>query len=119
MPVWRREPALQDHARANRADPTPAEIILWSKLRRSQLGFRFRRQESIAGYIVDFVCHSQRLVIETDGDSHTDPGNDARRDRNLARLGYRVLRFWDDDVKHNVDGVLVMITDALHYGSGK
>jgi very-short-patch-repair endonuclease len=119
MPVWRRDHAEQDHARANRADPTPAEIILWRKLRRSQLGFRFRRQEALAGYIVDFLCHSQRLVIETDGESHTDSKRDARRDQNLARLGYRVIRVWDEDVKHNLEGVLVMITDALHDGSGE
>jgi crossover junction endodeoxyribonuclease RuvC len=88
-------------------------VILWARLRRGQLGFRFRRQDPIAGYIVDFVCHQRGLVIETDGDSHTDREKDARRDRNLARLGYRVLRFWDEDVKRNLDGVLLMISDAL------
>jgi crossover junction endodeoxyribonuclease RuvC len=71
---------------------------------------RFRRQEPILGYTVDFVAHERRLVIELDGGQHVDrAADDARRTRALEQAGFRVLRFWNTDVTGNLDGVLATI----------
>jgi very-short-patch-repair endonuclease len=87
---------------------------LWRRLRaRSLCGHKFVRQEPIGPYIVDFVCREQRLVIEVDGGQHAIDKRDAVRDRWLAQHRYRVLRFWNNDVLGNMDGVLEMIAAAL------
>jgi very-short-patch-repair endonuclease len=91
--------------------------ILFS-LRRS--GFNFRRQVLIGDYYVDFACHRPAIVIEIDGDTHADDraqSNDAVRDDYLSGRGYRVLRFWNNDVMHNADGVYAVIAEALDGGS--
>ena len=76
-----------------RAEPTPPERLLWAALTNRKLGVSFRRQVPIAGYICDFVCASHRLVVEVDGAHHARRRTaDARRDRRLARLGYKILR---------------------------
>ena len=105
---------LLGFARQMRQDPTPAEEILWRELRRKELGHRFRRQEPIGPYIVDFVCKQRRLVIETDGDSHTDPERDRARDRELAAMAYRVVRFDDGDIRNHTDDMIGYIADILH-----
>ena len=75
-----------------RAEPSPAEQLLWSALTNRKLGVSFRRQVPLAGYICDFVCASRKLVIEVDGAHHAQRRSaDARRDKCLERLGYRVL----------------------------
>ncbi len=90
--------------------PTDAEAALWDILRGRKLeGLRFRRQHPIGGYIVDFICLDEKLIIETDGSQHADNPEDGRRDRRLAELGYTVLRFWNDDVLTNPDGVALEI----------
>jgi very-short-patch-repair endonuclease len=100
-------------ARSLRATMTDAERALWQALRRKQLdAFRFRRQQPIGPYVADFYCAIARLVIEVDGGQHTG-GIDAARDAWLAARGYRVLRFWNNDVLGNIEGVVAAIRLAL------
>ena len=106
---------LRDRARAMRANPTPAERRLWSMLRHRRMPpAKFRRQHVIAPYIVDFACLERWLIIEADGAQHADSVSDLRRDAHLSRLGFRVLRFWNNDVLENPGGVFEMIYAALH-----
>jgi very-short-patch-repair endonuclease len=96
-----------------RSEMTDAERLLWMQLRAHRLdGLRFRRQTPIGQYIVDFVCHERRLVIELDGGQHADSQRDVTRDRWLESKGYRVLRFWNSDVFKNREGVLETIVSA-------
>ncbi len=90
-----------------RASPTSTERQLWEALRRSALGFKFRRQHVIAGYVVDFYCPACRLAIEVDGPSHDVRTElDERRDAHLTRLGVTVLRFSDARVNADRSRVL-------------
>ncbi|MEW6667880.1 MAG: DUF559 domain-containing protein [Thermodesulfobacteriota bacterium] len=90
---------------------TDAEKRLWSQLKSSQMeGVKFRRQEPIEGYIVDFVSYQKRLIIELDGGQHAATREeDAQRGHSLASHGFRVLRIWDNDVFKNLEGVLEVI----------
>ena len=90
---------------------TDAEQLLWRELRRNTLGWRFRRQFPIPPYIVDFACIEARLIIEIDGGQHATPVNDERRDDILRRQGWRVLRFWNNEVFENRAGVLQTIAE--------
>lgn len=112
--VPRRDRRLLRFAREMRSDPTPAEEILWRELRRREMEVRFRRQELVDRFIVDFACRPLRLMVEVDGDSHVSAVRDAARDRRLAELGWTVLRFDDHDVYTNLAGVLEMIWDWVH-----
>ncbi|MBG0812113.1 endonuclease domain-containing protein [Methylosinus sp. H3A] len=107
-------------ARRLRENTTSAEQRLWRELDRVPLlRTHFRRQAPIGPYVVDFVCLRERLVIEVDGPSHTEPEasqRDNERTLWLEREGYRVLRFWNQEVYENVGGVLDTIYAAL-YGS--
>lgn len=103
----------RDRARAMRREPTPAEARLWQILRREQLGVRFRRQEPIGPYIVDFVCFEQRLIIEADGGQHAENPHDARRDVWLRGQGFRLLRFWNQEILEATDMVEQLIIEAL------
>jgi very-short-patch-repair endonuclease len=99
-----------------RNNTTPQEIILWSRLRRSQLGYKFRRQHSINKYIVDFYCPEKGLIIEVDGGQHDETrqrGYDENRTRYLEMLGLKVLRFWDNDINNNLAGVISEIIRFL------
>jgi very-short-patch-repair endonuclease len=102
-------------ARSLRNAPTDAEIRLWAQLRRKQLGgFRFRRQQPIGAYVVDFFCPEAKLVIEVDGGQHSDQvAMDDIRSRWLEARGYRVIRFWNNEVLSNTEGVVLAILDAL------
>jgi very-short-patch-repair endonuclease len=96
-----------------RSEMTDAERVLWMQLRAHRLdGLRFRRQTPIGRYIVDFVCHECRLIVELDGGQHADSPHDMTRDRWLESKGYRVLRFWNSDVFTNREGVLEAIVSA-------
>src|ERR1700744_6266969 len=99
---------MNEFARLLRKNPTDAERLLWSKLRRRQLGgFKFRRQRPIGPYICDFVCVETQVIVELDGLQHLDESKyDARRDEILKSNGYRVLRFWNTDVLHRTESVL-------------
>jgi len=97
-----------------RKKPTKAEQLLWRHLRMKQMeGLRFRRQQPIDMYIVDFVCFEKRLVIEVDGGQHATAGvYDKGRDEYLRQAGFQVLRFWNNEVMRNTEGVLTMIRAA-------
>src|SRR2546423_14994083 len=96
-----------------RGAQTDAERKLWFALRDRRLGgFKFVRQEAIGPFIADFVCRDRRLIIEVDGGQHAESAKDAARDAYLAGENYRVIRFWNNDVLTNRDGVLLMILEA-------
>jgi len=118
-------------ARAMRIEPTEAERKLWWNLRHRLAlpASHFRRQVRLGHYIVDFASHGLKLVIELDGGQHAERTElDAKRTRFLEREGYRVLRFWNNDVMQNIDGVLEVIQSFIlatptptppHKGEGK
>jgi very-short-patch-repair endonuclease len=102
-------------ARQLRKQATDAEKHLWRCLRCRQLErYRFRRQVPIAGYIAHFACFEAKLVVELDGGQHGEQRNsDAVRDHRIEQAGFRVLRFWDDEVFKETEAVLQKICDAL------
>ena len=104
-----------DVARRLRRDMTEAERAMWRQRRSRQLaGYKFRRQQPIDRYVVDFVCFSHRLVIEIDGGQHADPTRyEEKRTRFLEDKGFRVLRFWNNEVLESPDGVCASILEAL------
>jgi very-short-patch-repair endonuclease len=106
---------IRSQARALRKNPTEVERLLWRHLRFWQLDcYKFRRQQPLGNYIVDFVCLEKRLVIELDGGQHTEQTNyDSTRDAWLRAEGFLVLRFWNNDVTQNIDGVKDLILKAL------
>ena len=110
---------LKDRARNLRVNMTDAERVLWSRLRRRQLGCQFRRQFPIPPYIVDFVCIEARLIIEADGGQHERPGDHDLRDAELQRQGWRVLRFWNNEILSNSAAVLQAIIQTLSATSGQ
>jgi very-short-patch-repair endonuclease len=98
-------------SRSLRMNQTDAEKKLWWRLRNRQIAdAKFVRQEPIGPYIVDFVCREQRLIVEVDGGQHADSLADKVRDAWLLSHNYRVMRFWNNDVLKNMDGVLQMIS---------
>ncbi|MFC5325543.1 endonuclease domain-containing protein [Bradyrhizobium oligotrophicum] len=101
-------------ARRLRGNSTDAEAAIWYHLRGRRLhGYKFVRQEPIGLYTVDFVCRDRRLIVEVDGGQHADSQTDVARDTWLRAHNYRVLRFWNNDVLGNLDGVLQTIATAL------
>lgn len=112
-----------ERARALRRNQTNAELKLWRDIRRRQLrGNKFRRQHPIGNYIVDFVCLEKKLIIELDGEQHASgrqKTHDESRDAWLETRGYRVIRYWNEEIYSNIDGVLTEIEIYLsdpHYG---
>ena len=102
-------------ARRLRKDMTDAEKRIWYLLRRHQLqGKNFRRQVPIGSYVADFACLSARLIVELDGGQHTErAAQDDKRSAWLKAQGYRVLRFWNNDVLKNTEAVIEQIVAAL------
>lgn len=104
-------------ARKLRKIPTVAEKKLWNELRKLRAkGYHFRRQHPIEGFVVDFACLSQKLIIEVDGAQHLLAENsrsDAARDAKLQWLGYRVMRIGNGDVNDHLDGILLEVLAAL------
>jgi very-short-patch-repair endonuclease len=101
-------------ARRLRVNQTDAETVLWNRIRNRQIdGCKFARQVPIIGYICDFACRERRLVIEVDGGQHNESAADAIRDRRLSEEGYKVIRFWNNDVLGNLEGVLLAIQTEL------
>ncbi len=88
---------------------TEAEKLLWSRLRNNQIGVKFRRQQPIGKYIVDFVTFEKKLIIEIDGGQHLDYLPDKKRDLYLMNAGFGVLRFWNNEVLGNIEGVVEVI----------
>jgi very-short-patch-repair endonuclease len=109
-----RKALLTARAAQMRARPTASERMLFAAIRAQQLGVVFKRQASIGGYIVDFVAPSARLVVEVDGASHVGRARaDARRDRVLGKLGYRVLRLDAELVVRQLPVAVSQIREAL------
>ena len=93
---------------------TEAEALLWHHLRAHRLnGAKFKRQQALGPYVVDFVNFDARLIIEADGGQHNESRHEAERDAWLAAQGFSVLRFWNNEMLWNIEGVLVRIVEAL------
>jgi very-short-patch-repair endonuclease len=118
-PAWQISTKQRTRARSLRRDLTDAERIIWNEVRAKRLrGAVFRRQTPVGPFIVDFVCHDAWLIIEIDGGQHFEEKHekrDARRDAFLTSKGFCVLRFNNDDVMTNRDGVLETIATAVEH----
>ena len=110
-----RPPELhRKRARDMRADATRPEDILWQMVKDRRIaGFKFRRQVPLKGCILDFVCFEARLIVEVDGWQHAQSVRDAVRDQVFRADGFRILRFWNDEVTDNPDGVHSVIQAEL------
>ena len=103
-----------DLARVLRRDRTEAERVLWGLLRSRRLGgAKFRRQHPVGRFIVDFACVAAMLVVEADGGQHADSETDARRTEWLEAQGWRVMRFWNNQILEGPEGVLEAIAGEL------
>ena len=104
---------INPRASTLRRNMTDAERRMWHHLRNRQLGgHKFKRQWSLGPYIVDFCCIERRVVVEVDGGQHA-PQRDGRRTTDLNAMGYRVVRFWNNDVLENTEGVLMSLLAEL------
>lgn len=111
------------NAKKMRRVMTDAELKLWNEIRAHRLmGLGFRRQYPIAGYIVDFACPKNNLVVEIDGSQHGEAENaraDSVRTARLEQDGWTVLRFWNDDILRDIDGVCQHIVTAAGLGNSR
>jgi adenine-specific DNA-methyltransferase len=100
-----------------RKKSTPQEIIFWSRVRAKRFkGLKFKRQYSLGKYIVDFICLEKKLIIELDGWQHKEENQeryDKERTRFLEKLGFRILRFWNNEINDNLNGVFLKIEEYL------
>jgi len=105
---------IRQFAKKMRREPTDAEAAMWRLLRdRRLLQFKFRRQVPFQGFILDFVCFDRRLVIEIDGSQHAASSRDEARSLALAREGFRIARYWNNDVLLRSSAVLEDISNKL------
>lgn len=111
----RSNPKTMHQAGEFRKEPTPAERKLWSRLRNNQLnGVSFRRQHAVGNYIPDFCAIKEKLIIELDGSQHLEQEEyDEERTKDLELLGYKVMRFWNNQIMNEMDGVILAIMEAL------
>ncbi len=111
----RTTPKVFAHAKELRREMTPLERKLWARLRAHRMkGVHFRPQHAIGNYVVDFCAAQKKLIIELDGSQHLEQTEyDAQRTEFLQSKGYRVLRFWNNDVSNNMDAVLDVIWESL------
>lgn len=101
-------------AKILRTNQTDVERKVWNALRAGRLmNYKFKRQVPIADFIVDFVCFEQKLIVEIDGGQHLESNKDLERDAELNVLGFRVLRFWNNEIIDNLEGVLTVILQHL------
>ena len=108
---------LKENARQNRKNPTDAELVLWRELRGNSLNTKFLRQYIIADYIVDFVSLQKKIIIEVDGEYHSERSQqekDNGRSERLESLGFKVLRFTNDEVLNQLENVLITIKNNCH-----
>ena len=116
----RSNPKTKHQAIKLRKESTPAERKLWSRIRDDQLGVTFRRQHAVGNYILDFCCPKAKLIIELDGSQHLDQEEyDEERTKYLESEDYKVIRFWNNDVMNNIDGVILAIIHAMEDGTNK
>jgi len=110
---------IRARARSLRKNPTEAEKVLWGHLRCWQVdGYKFRRQQPLGNYIVDFVCLEHKLIVELDGGQHSEMiNNDAKRSAVLQSNGFRVLRVWNAEIFTNMEGVIDAVLAELDRGS--
>lgn len=114
IPGQRVTKAKLERAKELRREMTPAEKLLWKELRANKLGVHFRRQQIIAGFIVDFYCHKSALVVEVDGDIHDlQQEEDARRVKVLREMGLRIVRFRNEDVIKDMPSVVGSIRSFI------
>jgi very-short-patch-repair endonuclease len=116
MPPKTTTPKMMHRAGELRQNQTEAEAKLWSHLRGHRMaGVQFRRQHAIGNYIIDFCSPRRKLIIELDGSQHLDQAQyDLERTKYLQSLGYRVLRFWNNDVLNNTEAVLQAIWEEIN-----
>jgi very-short-patch-repair endonuclease len=104
----------QEFARTLRRNMTDAERLLWRHLRAHRLdGQKFRRQQPIGPYVVDFIHFGARVIVEADGGQHNDNADDAVRDAWLVAQGFRVVRFWNNEILQDTAAVLAVIFEAV------
>ncbi|MCK6566191.1 MAG: DNA (cytosine-5-)-methyltransferase [Chloroflexi bacterium] len=114
----RSNPKTRTRAIELRKELTPAERKLWARIRNDQLGVNFRRQHAIGKYIPDFVCIKKKLIIELDGSQHLEQEEyDGERTKFLESQGYKVIRFWNNQIMNDINGVIKVIQFALENGS--
>ncbi len=104
-----------------RTKETEAEKVLWQRLRSARIGYKFRRQVDIGPYVVDFCCFSKKLIIELDGEFHKRIDRrivDRQRTQHLEKLGYVVIRFWNQEVINDVDEIIRKINILTSRNSG-
>ena len=105
---------ISSHAARLRREQTDVEQAFWMAVRNRRLGgYKFRRQATVGSYVADFLCVEAMLIVELDGGQHS-PEADEARTLFLERRGYGVLRFWNNDVAQNLEGVLLKVLNALH-----
>ena len=116
----RSNPKTKHKAIVLRKESTPAERKLWSRIRNDQLGVTFRRQHAVGNYIPDFCSPKAKLIIELDGSQHLEQEKyDQERTKYLESLGYKVIRFWNNDVTNKIEEVILAITYAMEDESKK
>src|SRR6185503_2282669 len=116
----RSNPKTRGRAVELRKESTPAERKLWSRIRNDQLGVTFRRQHAVGNYIADFCSPKAKLIIELDGSQHLEQEEyDEERTKYLEMLGYKVIRFWNNDVTNNIEGVILVIIHAMEDEASK
>ena len=114
MPKYRVSAFKRSQARNLRHASTDAETKLWWLLRSRQLAdIKFRRQVPLGPWVVDFVSFDKMLVVEADGSQHTENIRDQARDTDLQKRGFRILRFWNNDILRNANGVLEQILETI------
>jgi very-short-patch-repair endonuclease len=107
---------LQNTRKSLRNNLTLEETILWNILKNNNLRHKFRRQHSIGNYIVDFYCPSKKLIIELDGSQHLDNQEyDEKRSCYFESLRIKVVRFWNNEIKENINGVVMRIEEELYH----
>ena len=115
-PRHRIHPTIRKFARELRQQKTPAEATLWRHLRNKNLEYKFRRQHPIESFIIDFYCAKAKLLIEIDGETHFQKAQieyDQARTEHLERLGYKVIRFTNDDIRYNLNIVISKIIEEV------
>ena len=107
-------------ARTLRHDQTKAESVFWSHVKAKQfLGLKFKRQFPVGEYIADFICIEKKIIVEIDGGQHCENSKDLERTKYLNNMGYEVIRFWNNDVLGNIEGVLHTLSLTLSRVAGE